>query len=309
MNNLQISMFGQFQIYYITKSPLHFRNSKGQELLAYLLIHRGQHHREIIANVIWENTNQTRAKNYLRKALWQLQSNLKELEIGLSERTLQITDEWISVNPDIYLNLDVAKFEEAFNRTQDIPGNKITTTSLGAIEDAINLYQGNLLEGWYQNWCLIERERLQQMYFVMLEKLMDFCEAHGEWERGQMYGSQILRYDSAHEPTHRRLMRLYYLSKDRTAALRQYDRCKEALQNELGVNPSRLTMKLYQQICRDPITTPRPATLDGFIGKHTENSLPSMLLQLEELNRTLLSIQNQVNQQIKQIETFLKKSE
>ena len=99
--------------------------------------------------------------------------------------------------------------------SKDIPGNKITTTSLGAIEDAINLYQGNLLEGWYQNWCLIERERLQQMYFIMLEKLMDFCEAHGEWERGQMYGSQILRYDNAHEPTHHRLMRLYYLSKDR----------------------------------------------------------------------------------------------
>ncbi|MGW8223868.1 MAG: bacterial transcriptional activator domain-containing protein, partial [Syntrophobacteria bacterium] len=94
-----------------------------------------------------------------------------------------------------------------------------------------------------------------------------------------------------------------------TAALRQFDRCKEALQIELGVNPSRLTMKLYKQICMDPITTPRPATLDAMTGAKSDDSLAGMLLQLKELNRTLAEIQNQVDHQIRKIEVFLKKPE
>jgi DNA-binding SARP family transcriptional activator len=308
MSNVQITLFGHFQVQQNTKSLQNFKNRKVQELFAYLLLHPGRHHREIIANIIWEKTNQTHAKNYLRKTIWQLQSTLNEMEDGLSERVVQITNEWIAVRPEVHPNLDVTQFEDVFTSTQDIPGKDITVKSLHAIENAIELYQGDLLEGWYQSWCLIERERYHQMYFAMLEKLMDFCEAHGEWERGLMYGSLILRSDNAREPTHRRLMRLHYLSRDRTAALRQFDRCKEALQTELGVKPSRLTIKLYQQICRDPITTPRPATLDGLTGENDEDSLPGMLLQLEELNRTLARVQNQVNHQINKIEALLKKS-
>jgi hypothetical protein len=31
------------------------------------------------------------------------------------------------------------------------------------LKDAVNLYCGDLLEGWYQDWCLFERERLQSI--------------------------------------------------------------------------------------------------------------------------------------------------
>ena len=306
MENLKIALFGQFQISYNNIALPHLKNRKAQELFAYLLLYREQrHHREFLANLIWEDTNQIQAKNYLRKTIWQLQSILNELDETLSDELLQVDDEWITINPKANLNLDVAQFEEAFTRTQDLSGKKIDSGQLLAVESAIKLYRGNLLEGWYQDWCLFERERFQQMYLGMLDKLMDCCEAHGEWERGLMYGSLILRYDNARERTHRRLMRLFYLSRDRTAALRQFERCKEALQSELGVAPSRLTMKLYRQICKDPITVPRSTILDALMSEETDQSLPGMLIQLDELNRTLARVQNQVDFQIKKIEAIL----
>ena len=306
MDNLQISLFGQFHIHYNAQTFEDLKPRKVQELFAYLLLYRGQqHHREALANLIWEDTSQTQSKNYLRKAIWQLQSALNELESGLSEHLLTVTDEWISINPKAEIQLDIAKFEDAFSHTQDIPGPKMDAAALHAIEDAIHLYQGNLLEGWYQDWCLFERERLQQIYLNMLDKLMDCCETHKEWERGLMYGSLILRYDIARERPHRRIMRLHYLARDRTAALRQFERCKDALKTELGVDPSRLTMKLYQQICNDPITVPRSAALDALTADSPVQSLPGMLIELEELNRTLAKVQNQVDYQIKKIEAML----
>ena len=66
-----------------------------------------------------------------------------------------------------------------------------------------------------------------------------------------MYAGNILKYDPARERTHRQLMRIYYLLGDRTAALRQYERCVGALKRELGVNPERRTVDLHQQIKSD----------------------------------------------------------
>ncbi|NIN69138.1 MAG: hypothetical protein GTO63_31510, partial [Anaerolineae bacterium] len=82
--------------------------------------------------------------------------------------------------------------------------------------------------------CLYERERLQNMYLAILDKLVSYSEVQGAYEAGLGYGSRILSYDGARERTHRRLMRLYYLAGDRTAALRQYDSCVEALRRELA---------------------------------------------------------------------------
>jgi two-component SAPR family response regulator len=125
--------------------------------------------------------------------------------------------------------LDVEVFERAFMLVQRQRGADSTRAHVESLQEAVQLYRGDLLEGWYQDWCLYERERLQNMYLVMLDKLMCHCEAMREFELGLFYGSQILRYDRAHERTHRQLMSLQYLSGDRTAALRQFERCVAAL--------------------------------------------------------------------------------
>jgi DNA-binding SARP family transcriptional activator len=45
-------------------------------------------------------------------------------------------------------------------------------------------------------------------------------------------------------------MRLHQLAGNRTGALRQFERCRTALDEELGVGPGRLTRSLYEEICR-----------------------------------------------------------
>jgi DNA-binding SARP family transcriptional activator len=86
--------------------------------------------------------------------------------------------------------------------------------------------------------------------------MMDFCESRRLYENGLAYGEQILRYDRARERTHRKLMRLFYLAGDRTAALRHYEKCVAALREELGVEPAKRTRLLYRQIEADQLDEP-----------------------------------------------------
>jgi two-component SAPR family response regulator len=112
----------------------------------------------------------------------------------------------------------------------------------------VALYRGSLLENWYQDWCIIDRERFQNMYVAMLGKIMLHCQSVGAYTEGIDYGHTLLSIDDANEQTYRRLMRLYYLDGDRTTALRQYQRCEAILRSEFQVKPSYRTALLYELI-------------------------------------------------------------
>ena len=126
------------------------------------------------------------------------------------------------------------------------------------MQNAVELYQGPLLESCYEDWCLYERERLQNMYLTMLNKLMSYYEVRHDYDSALLYGTRILSHDRAHERTHWRLMRLHYLNGDRTAALRQYEQCAAALDEALGVKPSKRIITLYKQILTEQLVEPEP---------------------------------------------------
>ena len=165
------------------------------------------------------------------------------------------------------------------------------------LRQAVDLYNGNLLEGWYQDWCLFERERLQHIHHMMLQKLMDHCEARQDYEAGIEYGMRILRSDLARERTHRGLMRLHYMAGNRTEALRQYERCAAILHQELEVEPDQQTVALYKQI---QAAVPLP-----FVGEMVYSASPinTQLDQLIKLQTFLDTLSIEVKQEIQAIET------
>ena len=253
MNDLSIQLFGQFTIQVDGHRVNNVDSRIIQELLAYLLVYRDRpHRRESLAELLWQASSTSKSKKYLRQALWQMQQLLP------IARLIDAEPDWIRISPGAPYWLDVAEFERAFSQAEGVSGQQLSEAVATKLDRAVALYRGDLLEGWYADWCLFERERLQNMWLAMLDKLMSYCEATRQYEAGLAYGMRVLRADRAREQTHRRLMRMAYLTGDRTGALRQYDRCVTELEEELDVQPSRRTEELHQQILHDEIEVGRP---------------------------------------------------
>ena len=232
-------------------------SSKARELFCYLLLYRHQtHHREALATLLWPESDPAKSRQYLRKSLWQLLAALNREADVSAQRVLVLEAGWISVNPQADLWIDAAALEQAFDIVRGIPAADLEAPTAGLVQQAVDLYLGHLLEGWYMEWCLLERERLQGMYLLLLDKLIGHCEARGDYETGLTYGARALRCDRASERTHRKLMRLRYLAGDRTGALRQFERCVAALQEELGVGPEERTLALYREIQGNQLAVP-----------------------------------------------------
>lgn len=217
------------------------------QTLAYLLVHYDRpHRREVLAGTLWCTHSEVQARKNLRQSLWLMQNRI--IQEGDQSVPLLIKDkDWVRVNVDAVW-LDLMDLSEAFHLVHGIPGERMTSGQSGALRAAIDLYVGDLLEGCTNQWCVYERERIRVMYLSMVEKLLGYCEARGDCEQGLAYGELLLRHDRAHERAHRRIMRLSYRAGDRTGALRQYERCRAALEQELGVGPSEPTKRLYEQI-------------------------------------------------------------
>jgi DNA-binding SARP family transcriptional activator len=268
---------------------------KAQELLCYLLLHRGRPiRREPLSCLLWTNADSRRSRKNLRQALWQLQSAIGH---PAADEVLDVAAESVTLHSTANLWLDVEEFQAAVETIRRISAPGLDASEAAIADRAIRLYRGDLLEGFDFDWCLVEREWIKSAFLMLLDKLMMYCEAKCEYDRGIEYGERILRHDRAREYTHRRLMNLHHLRGDRTGALRQYARCSQALDEELGVLPAAATARLQEQIRGDGGADP--------IGKSGDqrNAHPSYGGALEDrlhrLQRELSALQRRVNAEIR----------
>jgi DNA-binding SARP family transcriptional activator len=288
------------------KGEYKIKARKVQELFVYLLIFRNRPQpRESLCELLWADQPATRSRKNLRQTLWHIQSVFKKIK-SLSKLDLSIDNGWIQLNLPVSFWLDIAQFEQIFDRINQKQARDLGVEDFQAMQYASTLYTGDFLEGWYQDWCILERERFQSMYLMLLDKLVQYCEIHQNYEAGLKYAWQILRFDQAYERAHRQMMRLYFLSGNRTQALYQYNRCVAALESELGVEPSERTKRLYEQIRLD---TFRPA---GFAAQNAapepeeeDPALNNVLNRIVQFTVTLRSIEAQIHHELAALEKVL----
>jgi DNA-binding SARP family transcriptional activator len=301
-----VYLLGHFRVYADHQELTGLDGRRVQELFCYLLFHRNRSQpREHIAGLLWNTEPDARARSYLRKALWQLQRAVGKADGPADEAKMLMTDsENIRLTPTEDLWLDIDHFERAYEWVKDISGCELEAKQVQALERAQRLYEGEVLEGWDQDWCLCERERFHYMYLATMDKLLDYCEKSRTYERGIEYALRILHFDRVHERTYQKLMRLRYFAGDRTSALREYEHCAEVLIDELGVQPSQKTKALYQQVLDGSLADARlpqaeaPGTVPNF-------DLAQVRDRLREVQAAMEDLQGKVEREISVLEGVL----
>jgi DNA-binding SARP family transcriptional activator len=300
MCGLYVCLFGRFCARHNGQLLPGLEARKVQELFSFLLLHQGHGHvREALGELLWSETPSEQARKRLRHTLWQLQTALEPCGAPSGSRIVRIDDDWVCLSPDASLWLDVTTFEAAYARVEGASSQHLSTAGADLLREAVQLYQGDLLEGSQIDWCLCERERLRLLYLTMLDKLMGYCEAQRDYEAGLGYGLRLLACDRASERTHQRMMRLQYLAGDRTAALRQYEQCVTAMAEEFDVGPSRRTQALFERIRSDRPSLPYPpaSAAESAAGASGEPE-PDFLRSLKQFLVALADLQRHVQQQI-----------
>ena len=234
---LKIYALGQPRVE-LDAEMVQWTTTQSRDLFFCLLQHRHGLRKEELGNIFWPEHPPRKLDGIFRSTLYRLRR-------AVYRDAVVFEDGLYSFRWDCDYWLDIEAFEQSLEKAEACADSKMQVTALQA---AVDLYHGDYLEGVYDDWSSVERQRLRERYLVALESVAGLYAERGNLQQAVAEYQQLLVEDPYREPAHRELMHCYYRLGDRAAAIRQYQSCVKLLREELGLSPSRETEELYLQI-------------------------------------------------------------
>jgi DNA-binding SARP family transcriptional activator/tetratricopeptide (TPR) repeat protein len=224
-------------------APVTFDTRKAIALLALLAVTGREHTREQVADLLWPDADEAKARGSLRRTL-----SVAAAAVGPA---LAITRTTVGLVPAA-VDVDVREFETL-----------LTRKDAAALERGVGLYRDDFLAGFtvrdcpdFEDWQVSVREELKQLLARGLQRLVAACVAAGELERAIGHARRWLQLDQLHEPAHQAMIRLYEWTGQRSAAMRQYRSLVHVLDRDLAVRPLPETTQLYEDVRAGRLAAP-----------------------------------------------------
>ena len=202
----------------------------GQRVLALLALD-GPLPRSRVAGTLWPECTEANALGNLRSAL----SRLRRLPVPVvhADRTL--------LSLDTAVTLDVRELEQTARALVADPAEAVPE----AVHDLVGC---ELLAGWYDDWVAPRREHLRQLVLHALEAVSEqWCSEH-RYAEALECALAALHSEPLRESAHRAVIRVHLAEGNHAEVLRQFERYRRALHDELGVPPSHRMTSLVADI-------------------------------------------------------------
>ncbi len=174
-------------------------------------------------------------------------TNIYRLRHAIGQETILFEEERYRFNTDIDYDYDVENFEKLLERSKTAVTMK---EKISTLEAAIGLAKGSYLSDIDLEWVDAGRTRLELDYHEALLRLAGLYLETGQSHRAIETCQTALKADPLLEDAYRLSMRAYAALGDGAAIVRIYQACRAVLRDELGVNPSEETEKLYKKLLK-----------------------------------------------------------
>jgi DNA-binding SARP family transcriptional activator len=153
------------------------------------------------------------------------------------------------LSPEVRIATNVGEFDGLYERGRGLDRANRAEAATALYEEAVGLYRGDyLIEDLYEDWTMVERERLCNACVDMLDRLAVYYLEGGRPRDSVRCCYMALEKDRCHEHSHRILMRCYARLGQRDRALRQYRLCERILSQKYNTAPSPETRNLHRSI-------------------------------------------------------------
>lgn len=290
---LHIRLFGGLTIEVGEEPVSGLVTQKAEVLVAYLACQPRAHSREKLATMLWDDREQKQALSNLRTLLTSLRRHLKPF-LNITRQQVSLVWEPAAAGQGAPW-VDVTAFEQALDGV--VSGGALDEAGCAALEQALALYTGEFLDGVFvseshsiEMWMVQMRERLQRRANEARWQLANEYLHRRQYDKALPHAEAMVHSDGLSERGHRLLMRLLARSGRHAAALAQFEKCRELLAQELGVEPEGETVRLRDQIAaaRRRKARPLPGPQTPFVGRTRDLAQASRML--DDRARRLVTI-------------------
>jgi DNA-binding SARP family transcriptional activator len=202
-----------------------------QRLVAFLALRERGLSRTYLGGALWPDCSSERSLADLRTALWRANHSHTPIVMAAGIR--------LSLRSEV--QVDVRALMELGRSTSDRALGSVAARLVGLSWFELSL---DLLPDWYDDWLLDDRERVRHLRLHALELLTAELSSSGRHVQAIQAALAAVRIEPLRETSHAALIRAHLAEGNRSEAVRQFDRCRELLFHELGVEPSESTSSL-----------------------------------------------------------------
>ncbi len=247
---LRARLFGRFEVFLNDDVLSLGRNGKALAILKYLLANRARPvSQDHLMGWLWPESNLKKAKWSINSAIYALRKLLGDCPSAAAGNYVLLEEGYYRLCSDVQVITDVDKFDARYEEGCRLAKEGRMGEAAAEYEKAIELYRDEyLVEDLYEDWTMIERERLINAYMDMLSRLAVHYYETGQCQESIRACYRILQKDRCHEDSYRLLMRSYTRLSLWERAVRQYRLCEMILKQEYGTVPSSETRALYASL-------------------------------------------------------------
>lgn len=144
---------------------------------------------------------------------------------------------------------DLDEFDEQLAIATKARSAGDAAAELAALRRVAEVYRGELLPGEaYDDWFAALRERCRHDFEDAMLRASTLLEAVGDRQGGLGLLRRALQHDPWREDLYQAALRLQMSAGQRSAAIETYLTCRSRLVDDLGIDPSAETTRLYQQV-------------------------------------------------------------
>ncbi len=241
MAHLHIELLGGLRVRTESGRDIRIVSRKAQALLGCLALEPGvAHSRDVLAGLLWDDSDPELARASLRQALTSLRRSLPEACTAALRG-----DSGVVALDDTVATSDVAQFRALLREG-----------SPGALARAVERHAGVLLDGLetrsaaFEQWLLARRGELRRLLLNAAERVATQCTGVGDDTGAIAALERLVAIEPSNERAQRDLMQAFARQGRYTDALRQYRVCREALRRDLDVAPEAATESLHRELMR-----------------------------------------------------------
>ena len=255
-----LRLLGGFELRDCLGQVLPLPYDKVRALLAMLVLQTGPLARETLAETLWPDSTLEQARANLRRALFDLRRVLAQLWPDQPDLEPLLSDKkQLQLREDLAWQLDCRDFALA----QLAAATPQPQARRQALQEALNLYRGPLLDGLhlpeapgFEAWLQPRRDALLRQAQQLLEALGQLFEDAGEAEAALACARRALAQDPWCEPALRRCMRMLAPTAA-GEALALFEQFRLQLQSALQIQPQAATQALAERMRHSAAQAPQ----------------------------------------------------
>jgi LuxR family maltose regulon positive regulatory protein len=203
--------------------------------------------KDVLIDAFWRDEEPATVEKNFHPTISHIRKALNSRQ-AFKQNFVVFRDGAYQLNPELSYSIDSEEFEHLIAEAEKAKREKDAERFRASLEAAYALNRGEFMAGVYEEWVEERRGFYSEQAARVLSALAKLSVAERRWADSLKYSAELLREDPYREDMHRLTMKVLAAQGKPAAVKKHYDSMVKLLSDELGIEPSAETRRLYAEL-------------------------------------------------------------